>query len=66
MLGLTDAHLAREKDETYGSGFIGHELGDGRYVLGREPDLVIFFHANNDAVNNMTLHRMRRLFGKAA
>jgi hypothetical protein len=35
----------------------GHRLG---------PDLVIMVHAYNDAWNNMTMHRMRRLFGKPA
>jgi hypothetical protein len=31
-----------------------------------EPDIVIFFHSNNDLRNNRTLHRMRRPMGKAA
>lgn len=35
----------------------GHEL---------EPDLVVFLHSPNDVRNNMTLHRMRRRFGKPA
>ncbi|MEE2679300.1 MAG: SGNH/GDSL hydrolase family protein [Myxococcota bacterium] len=30
------------------------------------PDWVVFVHAANDPRNNMTLHRMRRPFGKAA
>jgi len=30
------------------------------------PDAVIFISSNNDPTNNMTLHRMRRPFGKAA
>jgi lysophospholipase L1-like esterase len=35
----------------------GHEL---------KPDLVVFMHSANDFRNNMTLHQMRRLFGKGA
>ena len=33
---------------------------------GRElrPDLVVFFHSGNDPADNMTLHEMRRPFGK--
>lgn len=31
-----------------------------------QPDLVLFFHSPNDPEDNMTLHRMRRPFGKAA
>jgi arabinofuranosyltransferase len=42
MLGLTDRYLAHHRPPDFGSGFIGHELGDGGYVLGREPDLIIF------------------------
>ncbi len=30
------------------------------------PDVVVFFHAGNDARNNTTLHRMRREYGKPA
>jgi hypothetical protein len=26
----------------FGTGVIGHELGDGRYALARKPDLIIF------------------------
>lgn len=45
---------------------------DQTYLYYRErgrllrPDLVIFFHSLNDLANNVTLHRMRRLFGKPA
>jgi len=31
-----------------------------------DPDLVVLFHSGNDVRNNMTLHRMRRAFGKPA
>jgi lysophospholipase L1-like esterase len=45
---------------------------DQSYLYYRErgrdlaPDLVVFMHSANDVRNNMTLHRMRRLFGKPA
>jgi hypothetical protein len=42
MLGLNDYHLPRHPPPNFGAGPIAHELGDGRYVLGREPDLVVF------------------------
>ncbi len=41
MLGLNDAHIARHRTAEFGRGKIGHELGDGRYVLARRPDLVL-------------------------
>lgn len=31
-----------------------------------EPDLVVFLHGGNDPADNVTLHRMRRIFGKGA
>lgn len=40
MLGLNDAYLARHPPRDFGTGYIGHELGDGRYVLDRKPDLI--------------------------
>ncbi len=42
MLGLNDHHLPRHPPPGVGSGPIGHELGDGKYVLDRAPDLVVF------------------------
>jgi hypothetical protein len=42
MLGLNDHYLPRHPPPDLGKGPIGHELGDGRYVLDRKPDLVIF------------------------
>jgi arabinofuranosyltransferase len=42
MLGLNDYYLPRHPPPDLGKGPIGHELGDGRYVLDRKPDLVIF------------------------
>jgi hypothetical protein len=42
MLGINDRHIARHRPDGFGHGFLGHELGDGAYVLDREPDLVVF------------------------
>jgi hypothetical protein len=44
MLGLSDRFLAHHPPEDFGLGAPGHELGDGAYVLSREPDLVLFCH----------------------
>ncbi len=41
MLGLSDHWIAHHPPKEFGSGRLGHELGDGRYVLSREPDLVM-------------------------
>ena len=42
MLGLTDFHIAHHRPPDMGSGLLGHELGDGAYVLSRKPDLIVF------------------------
>jgi hypothetical protein len=42
VLGLNDHYLPRHPPKGFGRGYIGHEMGDGRYVLGRQPDLVFF------------------------
>ncbi len=42
MLGLTDRALATEPPPDLGRGWLGHELGNGAYVLSREPDLLLF------------------------
>ena len=42
MLGLNDRYLATHPPPNFGKGKLGHEMGDGDYVLGREPDLVLF------------------------
>ena len=41
MLGLNDAHIARHHDPSFGHGVQGHELGDGAYVLSRQPDIIV-------------------------
>jgi arabinofuranosyltransferase len=42
MLGLNDYYLPRHKPKNIGTGFLGHELGDGSYILDRAPDIIIF------------------------
>jgi hypothetical protein len=46
MLGLNDKHIAKNRPVDIGDGMLGHELGDGEYVLSREPDLIIFSVGN--------------------
>jgi arabinofuranosyltransferase len=41
MLGLTDRYLAHNRPADFGRGPIGHELGNGRYVLSRSPAIVV-------------------------
>jgi arabinofuranosyltransferase len=41
MLGLTDSHIARRQRDDLGEGTAGHEKGDGAYILGRRPDLIL-------------------------
>jgi hypothetical protein len=42
MLGLNDRYLAQHPPKTFGTGRLAHELGDGEYILNRNPDIVIF------------------------
>lgn len=42
MLGLNDYFLARNPPSNFGSGALAHELGDAKYVMRRNPDLIIF------------------------
>ncbi|HEY6723701.1 MAG TPA: hypothetical protein VI197_06695 [Polyangiaceae bacterium] len=42
MLGLNDHYLAHHPPPDLGTRDLGHELGDGAYVLSRQPDLVLF------------------------
>jgi hypothetical protein len=42
MLGLNDRHIARRPHPLSRPGVLGHDIGDGKYVLSRHPDLVIF------------------------
>lgn len=42
LLGLNDAHIAKNPPQSFGTGWLGHELGDAEYVLRRMPDLILF------------------------
>lgn len=42
MLGINDHYLAHHRPGNFGKGVLGHELGNGPYVLSRRPDLVLF------------------------
>ncbi|MCL2825763.1 MAG: hypothetical protein FWD57_17360 [Polyangiaceae bacterium] len=42
MLGLNDRYIAAHPPPDFGKGVLAHDLGNGAYVLSREPDLVVF------------------------
>jgi hypothetical protein len=42
MLGLNDRVIATTHPPDFGTGFLGHELGNGAYILSRKPDLIAF------------------------
>jgi arabinofuranosyltransferase len=52
MLGLNDKYLPRHPPPTFGTGPLGHELGDGKYILKRRPDIIAFNHASGDPAPN--------------
>jgi hypothetical protein len=60
MLGMNDRRIARTQSDDFGTGYLGHEFGDGAYVLRRAPDLVVF----NDALGGAepTFRSGRELF----
>jgi len=41
ILGLCDRHIAHARPADFGLGPLGHELGDAKYLLDREPDILI-------------------------
>jgi hypothetical protein len=41
MLGLNDVHIAHTASDGSGNGRIGHEKGDGKYVLSRAPEYIL-------------------------
>lgn len=45
MLGLNDKYIATHPPKHFGTKSIGHELGDGAYVLKRKPDIIAFNNA---------------------
>lgn len=42
MYGLCDRQIALREMRQMGTGKAGHEKGDGKYVLSRQPDLILF------------------------
>ncbi len=42
MLGLNDYYTPRHPPKNFGTGMLAHELGDASYVLGRNPDIIIY------------------------
>jgi len=42
MLGLNDYYLPRNPPSDFGQGHLGHELGNGQYVLDSNPDIIVF------------------------
>jgi len=71
---LLEAEMKREFDlpvQVINAGVRGYGT-DQSYLYYKErgsllhPDLVIFIHGGNDAADNITLHRMRRIFSKGA
>ncbi|WP_263603088.1 hypothetical protein [Chryseobacterium sp. PET-29] len=42
MLGLNDYYTPRHPPKNFGTGMLAHELGDANYVLGRNPDIIIY------------------------
>lgn len=56
MLGLNDTTIARRKDVSMVAFYQwvpGHEKGDGKYVLSRNPDAIIAGGSNGDVVKNL-------------
>lgn len=49
MLGLNDKHIAHREIKNMGAGQVGHEKGDGDYVLSRKPDYIQFASASGSA-----------------
>jgi hypothetical protein len=49
-LGLNDYHIARHPVADRGKGWVGHELGDGKYVLDHDPDLVLLANYHGDPI----------------
>lgn len=68
MLGLNDRYIAHHPPPDMGTGYIGHELGDGRYVLSRKPDLIAFwtplggerprYRSGQELVREPSFHRL--------
>lgn len=46
MLGLNDYYLPRNPPKDIGKGLLAHEIGDGNYILQRQPDIIVFHTGN--------------------
>jgi hypothetical protein len=65
MMGLNDHYLPRHPPPDFGTGLVGHDLGDGQYVLSRAPDIVAFhtgeslsaFRSGRELLANPEFHR---------
>jgi arabinofuranosyltransferase len=49
-LGLNDYHIARHPVADRGEGWVGHELGDGKYVLDHKPDLLLLANFQSEVL----------------
>lgn len=49
-LGLNDYHIARHPISDRGKGWVGHELGDGKYILDHKPDILMLSNFQSDAL----------------
>lgn len=56
MLGLNDYYIPRHPPKNFGNGFLAHELGDAKYIMQRNPDIIIFHTGNqmDDVLFNAT------------
>ena len=64
MLGLNDYYLPRHPPKDLGQGYLGHELGDGKYVIEQKPDIIIFHAGVYKPVfrSGMEMQQSRDLF----
>jgi hypothetical protein len=47
-LGLNDRHIARMPADMRGKGMMGHELGDGSYIIEHKPEIILFLTPAGD------------------
>ena len=50
MLGLNDYYLPRHPPKDLGQGHLGHEFGDGKYVIDQKPDILVFHNGVGKSV----------------
>ncbi len=48
MFGLNDPYLTHHRPESFGHGYLGHELFNSDYILSRKPDIIVL----HDGVEN--------------